>query len=221
MRSAGSGWPARLADVRKRLAARRETHRFAPVLEAGFTLIELMVVLLILAILMAVSIALFLGPRSTAEDRAAQSVLSSALIDANAQYTTNDGYQPTATQVTDLDSADPEYSFVSGATKPGPPSGAAGAKWTVQVATYDPGTNGLNDTVLLSTSAANGNCWAVLDVEQVSNGTTEATFGQGAGTWYAEIPKGSSSLSNGCVPSAFGAGSSWQSTWGGAQSNPS
>src|ERR1700684_2689377 len=54
--------------------------------EAGFTLIELMVVLLIIAILLAIAIPTFLGVTSSANDRAAQSNLTNGLTEATAQY---------------------------------------------------------------------------------------------------------------------------------------
>ena len=50
--------------------------------DAGFTLIELMVVLLILAILLAIAIPTFLGVTKSANDRAAQSNLNTALVNA-------------------------------------------------------------------------------------------------------------------------------------------
>ena len=50
--------------------------------DAGFTLIELMVVLLILAILLAIAIPTFLGVTGGANDRAAQSNLNTALTTA-------------------------------------------------------------------------------------------------------------------------------------------
>ena len=57
--------------------------------DAGFTLIELMVVLLILAILLAIAIPTFLGVTRSANDRAAQSNLNTALTNAKAQGTQN------------------------------------------------------------------------------------------------------------------------------------
>ena len=54
--------------------------------DAGFTLIELMVVLLILAILLAIAIPTFLGVTKSANDRAAQSNLNTALVNAKASY---------------------------------------------------------------------------------------------------------------------------------------
>ena len=64
--------------------------------DKGFTLIELMVVVLIIAILIAIAIPTFLGLRKRAQDRAAQSDLRNALTAAKAFYTDEDTYNPTA-----------------------------------------------------------------------------------------------------------------------------
>lgn len=55
--------------------------------QEGFTLIELMVVVLIIAILIAIAIPTFLGARERAQDRAAQSTLRNALTAENVYYT--------------------------------------------------------------------------------------------------------------------------------------
>ena len=65
----------------------------------GFTLIELMVVVLIIAILIAIAIPTFLGLRQRAQDRAAQSDLRNGLTGAKAFYTDNEtftGFDPAA-----------------------------------------------------------------------------------------------------------------------------
>ena len=62
--------------------------------EAGFTLIELMVVLLIIAILLAIAIPTFLGVANSAGDRAAQSNLTNALTEAKALYQNAATYSP-------------------------------------------------------------------------------------------------------------------------------
>jgi type IV pilus assembly protein PilA len=67
--------------------------------DRGFTLIELMVVVLIIAILIAIAIPTFLGLRRRAQDRAAQSDLRNGLTAAKAHYTdleTYDGFTPAA-----------------------------------------------------------------------------------------------------------------------------
>ena len=60
--------------------------------EEGFTLIELMVVVLIIAILIAIAIPTFLGARQRAQDRAAQSNLRNALTAEKTFYTDNQTY---------------------------------------------------------------------------------------------------------------------------------
>ena len=63
--------------------------------EAGFTLIELMVVLLIMAILLAIAIPTFLGVKGGAQDRAMQSDLTNALTSAKAAYANSGSYATT------------------------------------------------------------------------------------------------------------------------------
>src|SRR6476469_509804 len=74
-----------VTHVLNNLKARRDS-------EEGFTLIELMVVVLIIAILIAIAIPTFLGARNRAQDRAAQSSLRNALTADNTAYTDNSDY---------------------------------------------------------------------------------------------------------------------------------
>ena len=60
--------------------------------EDGFTLIELMVVVLIIAILIAIALPTFLGLRERAQNRAAQSNLRNALASAKAYFTDGETY---------------------------------------------------------------------------------------------------------------------------------
>jgi type IV pilus assembly protein PilA len=69
--------------------------------ERGFTLIELMVVVLIIAILIAIAIPTFLGARKRAQDRAAQSDLRNGLTAEKTFYTDAESYAPsTDTELT-------------------------------------------------------------------------------------------------------------------------
>jgi type IV pilus assembly protein PilA len=78
--------------------------------EEGFTLIELMVVVLIIAILLAIAIPTFLGARNRANDRAAQSSLRNALTAAKTIFTDAQDY--TQAGATSLTAVEPSLTFV-------------------------------------------------------------------------------------------------------------
>lgn len=61
-------------------------------MKKGFTLIELMIVVLIVAILIAIGIPTFLGARTKGQDRAAQVELRQGLLTAKSYYTDNESF---------------------------------------------------------------------------------------------------------------------------------
>jgi type IV pilus assembly protein PilA len=83
-----------LQTLRRRLQGERE---------GGFTLIELMVVVLIIAILIAIAIPTFLGARTRAQDRAAQASLRNALVAAKSIYTDTQDYTKATTPASGTD----------------------------------------------------------------------------------------------------------------------
>jgi type IV pilus assembly protein PilA len=143
--------------------------------DAGFTLIELMVVLLILAILLAIAIPTFLGVTKSANDRATQSNLNTAIINAKAQYQSGGqtywigGAQNSASLASTLQTAEPALAFYAGvagtgaatATGAGATFGSSGAQSVVSVNVSVSG-NGL----VLAAYSKSGNCFYEVDTTQ-------------------------------------------------------
>ena len=71
--------------------------------DEGFTLIELMVVVMIIAVLIAIAIPSFLGFRSSAQDRSAQSELRNVLLAEKAFWLDNGDYTETAGDITSFE----------------------------------------------------------------------------------------------------------------------
>ncbi len=70
--------------------------------DEGFTLIELMVVVLIIAVLVAIAIPSFLGFRQRAQDRGAQSDVRSAILAERGYYTDNEEFSNVEAELQDF-----------------------------------------------------------------------------------------------------------------------
>jgi type IV pilus assembly protein PilA len=84
--------------------------------EDGFTLIELMVVVLIIAILLAIAIPTFLGARDRANDRAAQSSLRNSLTAAKTWYTDSQTFVGADESATGLKTIEPSLTYSAAGT---------------------------------------------------------------------------------------------------------
>ncbi|MHB8288987.1 MAG: prepilin-type N-terminal cleavage/methylation domain-containing protein [Acidimicrobiales bacterium] len=153
--------------------------------EAGFTLIELMVVMLIMAILLAIAIPTFLGTRNTANNRAAQSSLENALTTAKAYYARFQNFSPSSqgnatltTLAAVLSVSEPQLHFAA--------TGGTSNPNTIVVNESSYTSNysaGVSNAALFVGYSRSGECWFILDVE-VPPSTGNVQGMTSAGTFY-------------------------------------
>jgi type IV pilus assembly protein PilA len=151
--------------------------------EEGFTLLELMMVILIIGILIAVLTPLFLGASTRAKDRAMQSSLSTATTGAKSLYLSKPDYTQATPAAMTAETGG--ITFIGGASAP-------------------TGTNAVSvlpvsvTSLVLSGQSKSGTCFYVLDNEASGS------------TMYAQLPGAGGCAANGAPLPGDPA---WLTTW--------
>jgi type IV pilus assembly protein PilA len=135
--------------------------------EAGFSLIELMVVVLTIAILIGIAIPTFVGARSKAQDRDAQANLRTGLTTIKAAYTDSQSYVAAATE---LATAEPTLSFATGA------GASSHGQREIAVDAVD------DQDVGMAALASDGVCWQLFDAAEGAGTTYGSQSGSTAAT---------------------------------------
>ena len=140
--------------------------------EEGFTLIEMMVVLVNIGVLIAIAMPTFLGARNRAQNRAAQVNLRNTVINARTAYTDNVTFSGATTAGLAL--LDSSLTYIAAGT----PS-AIGNNYAVSVATGAVNGNP-NQEFAAARMSVTGTCYTINDVL----GTGGVGAGNTFGTWY-------------------------------------
>jgi type IV pilus assembly protein PilA len=196
--------------------------------EAGFTLIELMVVLLIIAILLAIAIPTFLGVTGSANDRAAQSNLTNGLTEAAAVYQSNNqSYSGIQAAVT---TAAPEFSWQAAGTAP-----TAGSN-QLSIGSFDVAASTDQQGVVIAALSKTNTCWWVAQLSAspatvAGTGFIRAAAGNAgaqevggvnistAGTYYAKSTTPDAAHCYASYIETPGAGFNWGSSYAAAPAN--
>ncbi len=171
--------------------------------EKGFTLIELMVVVLIMGILMAIAIPTFLSTRGSANDAAGKANATNAFTNEKAYYASNQQFLAATSM--DAGGATLDNSLPWGLA-----TTDAAVQGDVEADVTSTGTYTNNAMVIYALSRS-GNCFYILDVETSSAAIIGYAATKGGCTSYT--PTGSETINPGSSGVQDSGAPAWYASW--------
>ena len=172
--------------IQRRMAARSDEDR-----QGGFTLIELMVVVMIIAILVGIAIPAFLGARKRAQDTASKSNLRNALGTAQTLFTDTQSFLASnGVEETALGAEEPALKFL-----PLEATASTAAK-EISVKTLNSGIVGSTglDEIVLASKSASGKCFYLRHVNTAGDAALSGSYQASSTSEACTGAQGSTSL---------------------------
>lgn len=167
--------------------------------EEGFTLIELMVVVLIIAVLVAIAVPSFLGFRNRAQDRAAQADIRNVLVAEKAYWTDFGDYAAGAADIVNGGVTQSAEAWLK-TYEPGIEIKVTDT--AADVVATDPvfvAYGGSTDVICMVSASDSGNSYAIVEDATATGGTYYGAFA-GVATCYDDAATASA---NGYVTNGF------------------
>ena len=162
--------------------------------EGGFTLIELMVVVMIIAVLLGIAVPAYLGAKSQAQDTAAKANLRIALGAAQTRFSDQQVFEAVTVIVPGLQTDEPSLIVLDSVNGTDPGTGTvtySSIPKQISVDTVASTAGGSRDEIYFASYSTSGNCYYLrqLDASGASPGTymgTVKTDAANCSATYAE-----------------------------------